>query len=291
MDAAKASQVDFIERTLIGEVMDCEEEGLGQAEAVGVVIARRLMAVSNAAREQKEVEAKNEAINQENNKVLERSDLKGDFIKNTEARLRGRRDFGRPPPPFPTSLPFMAGAEVVSRNLQFSVWQPNVKKFYNTSTDVHNANIPNYRYPIFGALPENDLRDQIRGLCPEIPKNTKNGTKVNVGGENLWKETFSNSQVWSHISDLALQIVNDPEAYLKRYTLKPPAAPKDHVYFYTHGPDLPFAVETHVDVIHDNVTNKDLPLRKKVVTNPYDPCNKFRTFAPKDVGEYENKSR
>jgi len=290
LTASDVSQIDMVARTLLGEVMTCQEQGLYQAEAVGMVIAKRSLAVSNSVDESIEVKNENNQVFDSMMDKMTKDKTTADINQLASAviktpHLKGRLHYGRPD--LSTSLPFMPAAEVVSKNLQFSVWDPHYSKAYQVSQfGSLGPNLPDHKFHIYGPLGIEALKAQIRGLCPEISKNSNLGKEFNKGQIKLWNGDFKKSTpVWDHMLDLAFEIVKNPKRFLDHYSWKPPPAKKDSIYFYTHGPDLPFANPVKVDFVHDNFTGKDLKLR-----GTKSPCNKFQAFAPKEIGIYEPKT-
>lgn len=142
------------------------------------------------------------------------------IVNRTEAIVSGSEqgmvDFGRAGS---TELP---AAQVVSKPLQFSVWNGfslDKKNLSEISSQIP-AGIPDIEFEFQGPLDPNDEKALNHVLCPEIQ--------------------FSN-QVWRRAVDLATLIVMDPARYKTLFSFSP--EPKSPIYYYTHGIDLPFAVE------------------------------------------------
>jgi hypothetical protein len=257
VDQKKMEAIDAVARTLWGEALSCQNNGLPQFEAIGRVIADRSLAVQAAMAEQKNNnKIQNELDDQFARDVFGRGEtaINKYMQASPSNKKQGLSDFGRK-----ENLDMHPAAQVVTKRLQFSVWNSYLLERPPVNLDGLNpgrgSNIPNVNISIQKPQTAGDDHALINVVCPSKKPNA----------------------LWKHAVNLASQIVLDPVAYQKKYKFE---SPEKEILFYTHEAELPFAKE----VIVENfiIDGKKVPLRGK----GKGPCDNFRLFVPKTGGRY-----
>jgi len=259
LDQKKLESIDAVARTLWGEARGCNRQGLPQYEAIGRVIVDRSLAVQASLEERARIQKVADDQTQKFNGGLFGTGEQA-VVKMQSAippiRKKGLSDFGRNFPTDPKDLD--PAAQVISKPLQFSVWNSSLKerKTLLALNPQKNSNIPDVQIVIQKPQPEGDNNALLSVVCPDKKK-----------FPDLWKKAV----------DVAALAVVDPQAFQKKYRFD---SSEKEILFYTHAAELPFAKEVFADdfIIKDQKTS----LRGKAK----DTCGQLRLFVPRVGGQY-----